>query len=100
LAIRVLRRIFGLKRDEVTGEWRRLRNKELYTLNPSQDITWLIKSRRLRWMGRVARMGRVEVHRGFQWGTLKGKRPLGRRRCRWENNVSSRSGLEAWTESL
>jgi hypothetical protein len=57
-ASRVLRRIFGPKRDEVTGEWRRLHNKELYALYPSPDILWVIKSRRLRWTGYVARMAK------------------------------------------
>jgi hypothetical protein len=54
---RVLRRIFGSKRDEVTGEWRRLHNKELYALYTSPNIIRVIKSRRLRWAGHVARMG-------------------------------------------
>jgi hypothetical protein len=54
---RALRRIFGPKRDEVTGEWRRLHNKELYALYFSPDIIRVIKSRRLRWTGYVARMG-------------------------------------------
>jgi hypothetical protein len=54
---RVLRRIFGPKRDKVTGEWRRLRNKELYALNSSPNIIWVIKSRTLKWAGHVARMG-------------------------------------------
>jgi hypothetical protein len=55
---RVLRRIFGPKRDEVTGEWRRLHNKELYALYSSTNIIRVIKSRRMRWAGHVARMGR------------------------------------------
>jgi hypothetical protein len=54
---RVLRRIFGPKRDEVTGEWRKLRNKELHDLYPSPSIIRIIKSRRMRWAGHVARMG-------------------------------------------
>jgi hypothetical protein len=54
---RVLRRIFGPKRDEVTGEWRRLHTKELYALYSSPNIIRVIKSRRLRWAGHVARMG-------------------------------------------
>jgi hypothetical protein len=53
----VLRRIFGPKRDEVTGEWRRLHNKELYILYSSPNITHVTKSRRMRWVGHVARMG-------------------------------------------
>ena len=62
---RVLSRIFGPKRDEVTGEWRRLHNKELYALHSTPNIIRLIKSRRLRWAGHVARMGLVEVQTGF-----------------------------------
>jgi hypothetical protein len=56
---------FGPKRDEVTGEWRRLHNKEIYGLYSSPNIIWVIKSRRLRWAGHVARMGRGEVHTGL-----------------------------------
>jgi hypothetical protein len=62
---RVLRRIFGPKRDEVTGEWRRLHNKELYSLYSSPNIIRVTMSRRLRWAGHVARMGRGEVHTGL-----------------------------------
>jgi hypothetical protein len=62
---RVLKRIFGPKRDEVTGEWRRLHNKELHAVYSSPNISRVIKSRRLRWAVHVARMGRVEVYTGF-----------------------------------
>jgi hypothetical protein len=62
---RVLRRIFWPKRDEVKGEWRRLHNKELYALYSSPNIIRVIKTRRLRWAGHVARMGRGEVHTGI-----------------------------------
>ena len=62
---RVLRRIFGPKWDEVTGEWRRLHNEELYDLYCSLNIFRLIKSRRMRWAGLVARVGRGEVDTGF-----------------------------------
>jgi len=55
---RVLRRIFGPKRDEVTGEWRKLHNEELHNLYSSPDIIRLVKSRRMRWAGHVARMGK------------------------------------------
>jgi hypothetical protein len=54
---RVLRRVFGLKRDEVTGGWRKLHKEEIYDLYSSPNIIRLIKSRRLRWEGHVARMG-------------------------------------------
>ena len=83
----MLRRIFGPKRDEVTREWRRLHNKELYGLYFSPNIIRAIKSRRLRWAGHVARMG---VRRGA-YRALVGKpdrrRPLGRPRRRWEDNI-------------
>jgi hypothetical protein len=61
---RVLRRIFGPKRDEVTGEWRKLHNKELHDLYSSPNIIRIIKSRRMRWAGHVARMGETRKARG------------------------------------
>jgi hypothetical protein len=83
---RVLRRILGPKRDEVTGEWRRLHNKELYALYSSPNIR-VMKSRRLRWAGHVARMGeRRGAYRALV-GKPKGRRPLGRPRRRWEDNI-------------
>jgi hypothetical protein len=57
---RVLRRIFGPKRDEVTGSWRKLRNEELHNLYSSPSIIKIIKSRRMRWAGHVARMGQED----------------------------------------
>jgi hypothetical protein len=84
---RVLRRIFGSKRDEVTGEWRRLHNKELHALYSSPNIIRVIKSRRLRWAGHVARMGdRRGAYRTLV-GKPDGRRPLGRPRHRWEDNI-------------
>jgi hypothetical protein len=62
---RVQRRIFEPKRDEVRGEWTRLHNKELYSLLSTPNSNQVIKSRRLRWAGHVARMGKVEVYAGF-----------------------------------
>ena len=56
---RVLKRIFGPRRDEVTGEWRKLHNEELYDLNFSRNIFRFIKPRRMRWAGHVARMGEI-----------------------------------------
>jgi hypothetical protein len=58
---RVLRRIFGLKRDEVTGGWRKLHNEELHNVYSSPNIIRMIKSRRMRWAGHVARMGAILV---------------------------------------
>jgi len=78
----VLRRIFGPKRDEVTGEWRRLHNEELNDLYSSPNIVLVIKSRRMRWAGHVVRMGEVrEVYR-LLVGKLEGRRLLGRPRHR------------------
>ena len=67
---RVLRRVFGAKRDEVTGEWRKLHNEELNDLYCSPNIVRVIKSRRMRWAGHVARMGRGETYTGMWWGNL------------------------------
>jgi hypothetical protein len=68
---RVLRRVFGPKRDAVAGEWRKLHNEELNDLNSLPNIVWVVKSRRMRLAGRVARMGRGEVCTGFWWGSLR-----------------------------
>jgi hypothetical protein len=84
---RVLRRIFGPKRDEVTGEWRRLHNKELYALYFSPNIIQVTKSRRLE-MGRTC--GTYGERRGAYRalvGKPEGRRPLGRPRRRWEDNI-------------
>ena len=84
---RVLRRIFGPKRDEVTREWRKLHNEELNDLYSSPNVVRVIKSRRMKWAGQVARMveGRG-VHKVLV-GKPEGKRPLGRPRRRWEYNI-------------
>jgi hypothetical protein len=81
---RVLRRIFGPKRDEVTGEWRRLHKRELYTLYSSPHIIWLIKSRRLRWTGHVARMGESRGADMVLVGRREGSRPLRKPRRKWK----------------
>jgi hypothetical protein len=83
---KVLRRIFGPKRDEVTGEWRRLHNKELYALYSAPNIIRVIKSRRLRWAGHVARMGESRGAYRALVEKPEGRRPLGRPRRRWEDN--------------
>jgi len=83
---RVLRKIFGPKRDEVTGEWRKLHNEELSELYTSPNIVRVIKSRRMRWVGHVACMGeRGGVYR-ILVGKPEGKKPLGRPRRKWEGN--------------
>ena len=84
---RVLRRIFGPKRDELTGECRKLHNEELNELYSSPNIVRVIKSRRMRWAGHVGRMGKTRgIHRVLV-GKPEGKRPLVRPRRRWEDNI-------------
>jgi hypothetical protein len=99
----VLRRIFGPKRDEVTGEWRRLHNKELYAVYSSPNIIRVIKSRRLRWAGHVERMGeRRGAYRALV-GKPEGRRPRGRPGRRWEDNIKMdlrEVEWEAWTGSI
>jgi hypothetical protein len=68
---RVLRRIFGPKRDEVTGHWRKLHNEELHNVYSSPNIIRMIKSRRMRWAGHVAQMGRKGMHIGYRWESQK-----------------------------
>jgi hypothetical protein len=84
---RVLRRIFGPKRDGVTGEWRRLHYEELNDLYSSPTIIRLNKSRRMRWAGHVARMGERRSAYRIVVGRPEGRRPLGRPRRRWEDNI-------------
>ena len=80
---------FGPKRDEVTGEWRKLHNEELSDLYSLPNIVRVVKSRRMRWVGHVARMGeRRGVHRVLV-GKPEGKRLLGRPRPRWEDNIKT-----------
>jgi len=84
---RVLRRIFGPKRDEVTGEWRKLHNEGLNDLYCAANIVQVIKSRKMRRAGHVARtVDRRGVYRDFM-DKPEGKRPLGRSRLRWEDNI-------------
>ena len=82
-----MRRIFGPRRDEVTGEWRRLHNEELNGLYSSPNIVRAIKSRRMRWAGHVAHMGEERGAYRVLVGKLEGKRPLGRPRRRWVDNI-------------
>jgi hypothetical protein len=83
----VLRRIFEPRRDEVTGEWRRLHNEELNSLYSSPNIVRVIKSRRMRWAGHVAHMGEERGAYRVLVVKLEGKRPLGRPRRRWADNI-------------
>jgi hypothetical protein len=84
---RVLRRIFGPKRDEVTGEWRKLHNEELHNLYLSPDIIRQVKLRRMRWAGHVARMGEERKVYKVLVEKPEGKSPLGRPRRRWEDGI-------------
>ena len=81
---RVLRRIFGLKRDEVTREWRKLYNEELNDLYSSPNIVWVVKLRRMRWAGHVARLQEGRGVYRVLVGKLEGKRPLRRHSRRWD----------------
>jgi hypothetical protein len=89
---RVLRRIFGPKRDKMAGEWRRLHNKELNDLYSSPNIIRVIKSRRMRWAGHVGRMGDKRDAYRILVGRPEGRRPLGRHRRRGEDNI--KTGLQ------
>jgi hypothetical protein len=83
---KVLRRIFGPIRDEMTGGWRKLHNEEFRDLYSSPSIIRIIKSRRIRWAGHVARMGEKRNTYRLLVGKQEGKRPLGRPRRRWADN--------------
>ena len=95
-----MRRIFERKRDEVTGEWRKLHNEELNDLYCLPNIVRVIKSRRMRWAGHVARIGRGEVYTGFWWGNLREREHLedpgadGRIILRW---IFRKPDMEVWT---
>jgi hypothetical protein len=95
---RVLRRIFGLKRDEVTREWRKLHNEELRDLYSSPSIIRIIKSRRMRWAGHVARVGEKRNAYRLLVGKPEGKRPLGRPRRTWVVNSGMDLGEVGWVD--
>jgi hypothetical protein len=85
---RVLRRILGPKRDEVTGGWRKLHNEELHGLYSSPGIVRVIKAKRMRWAGHTACMREVRGSYNIWVGRPEGRRPLGRYRRRWEDNIN------------
>jgi hypothetical protein len=84
---RVLRRIFGPRRDEVTGEWRKLHNEELHNLYSSPNIIRMINSRIMRWAGHIVRMGETRNAYRILVGKPEGKRPLRRPRHWWVDNI-------------
>jgi hypothetical protein len=84
---RALRKIFGPKRDEVTGGWRKVHNEELHNLYSLPSIIRMIKSRRIRWEGYLTRMGYKGNAYRILVGKPEGKRPLGRPRRRWVYNI-------------
>jgi hypothetical protein len=85
----VLRRIFGPKREDVTGGWRKLHNEELHNFYSSPSVIIMIKSRRMRWAGHVARMVEKRNVCRILVGKPEGKRPLERHRRRWEDNIKT-----------
>jgi hypothetical protein len=96
----VLRGIFGLKRDEATGEWRRLHNEELNDLYSTPNIIRVIESRRMRWAGHVARMGERRGADRLLVGRPEGRRPLRRPMRRWEDNIKMDLKDVGWGHGL
>jgi hypothetical protein len=96
---KVLRKIYGPVKDEITGEWRRRENIELGTLFGSSDILEVTRNRRLRWSGHARRSQNLLLHAVFEQNPV-GKRPLGRSRMRWENiikkDVEQLGGVTDW----
>jgi hypothetical protein len=84
---KVLRKIFASKRDEVTGGWRKLHNEELHSLYSSTSIIRMVRSRRMRWPGQVARMGEKRNAYRILVGKPEGKKPLGKPRRSCEDNI-------------
>jgi hypothetical protein len=92
----VLRRIFGPKRDEVTGGWRKRHNEELHDLYTSPSIIGIIKSRRMRWVGLVVRMWEKRTEYRLLVGKPEGKIPLGRPGHRWVDNIKMNCVETGW----
>ena len=95
---KALRKIFGVKKDDITGEWRMLHNAELHALYSTTNIIRNPKSRRLRWAGHVARMDQFRNAYRVLVGKPASKRPLGRPRRRWEDNINM--DLRGWAVIL
>jgi hypothetical protein len=91
----VLRRIFGSKRDEVTGSWRKLHKGELYNLYSPPSIIRMVNSRRMRWAWHIARVEKRNAYRILVGNAVR-KRPLGRPRRRWVNNIKMDLGEIGW----
>ena len=96
----MLRRIFGPKGGEVTGEWRKLHNQKVNDLYSSPSIIRVIKSRRMRWAGYVARMGESRGVYRVLVGKLERKGPLGTPRLRWEYNIKMDLEEVEWAHEL
>jgi hypothetical protein len=92
--------VYWPKRDEATGEWRRLHNEELNDLYSSPNIIRVIKSRRMRWAGYVARMREKRYAYRILVGRPEGRRPLGRPRRRWEDNIKTNLQEVGWGHKL
>ena len=95
---KVLKKIFDAKKDEITGEWRKLHNAELHALYSSPNIVRSLKSRRLRWAGHAARKGQSRNAYRVLVGKPEGKRPLERSSRRWEDNI--KMDLRRWVVTL
>jgi hypothetical protein len=96
----VLRKIFGPKMDEVTGEWRRLHNEGDFDLYTSPNIIQVMKSRRVRWVGHVAHLGDRRGAYRVLVGRPEGKRPLGRPRHGWEYHIKMDLHEVGWEYGL
>jgi hypothetical protein len=92
----VISRIFGPKKNEIVGSWRKLHNVELHNLYSSPSIIRMIKSRRMKWAGHIARMVEKRNEYRILVGNPEGKRPLGRPRRRWMDNIKMDLRVIGW----